>query len=199
MSNKKLIIIIIVSVLLSILIVLLKNNGQGVDFSILCYGLIMACFFFCTFTLVYYSVRDLKYIMLKNYKIHRYYNIPEICVRVFQIITLVLYLVICLLCFIRKDLAWLTQFGLSCSCLYFFSFSICFLCIYSNEDIGRVVISNKEIEYKNILNYNIKKFNNNVSILEIITENKNYKINASKQMIEAFLIAYEKNNGPKVY
>ncbi len=68
-----------------------------------------------------------------------------------------------------------------------------------NEDIGRFVISNKEIEYKNILNYNIKKFNNNVSILEIITENKNYKINASKQMVEAFLIAYEKNNGPKVY
>lgn len=198
MSNKKLIISIIVSVLLSVLIVLLKSKGQGLNFLTACYGLIMACFFFFTVTLVYFSIIDFKYIVLKNYKVHRFYKVPEIWVRILQIVTLTLYLFICSLCFIRKDLNWITQFS-SSYCLYLLAFSGCFHCFYSNEDTGRLVYLDKEIEYKSISTYNLKKISNTVSILEIITENKAYKINASKQMVKVFLKAYEKNKVLKVY
>lgn len=199
MSNKKLIIFIFISILLSGFIVLLKNNGQEVDFSLLCYGIIMVYSCFFAITLVYFSIKDFKYIVLKNYKVHRFYKVPKVVLRLFQVITLALYLFFVVLCVICKDLSWSLQFGPELSLLYFFVFPSCFQCFYCNENTFNLVYLDKEIEYKNILNYNIKKFNNNVSILEIITENKNYKINASKQMVEAFLIVYQKNNGPKVY
>ncbi|SHO52982.1 hypothetical protein [Anaerocolumna xylanovorans] len=147
----------------------------------------------------YYCIREYRYRKLKGCKVYRFYRIPDAAAGAVLLAAMAIYLV---------QNYWILNGGdiIGVTPLYSFYWMILLdiwgwfsNCIYINDRICYIPTHNKEFELQTIINYNIENKTASVFLLELITEERSYKVTASRYMTEGFQKAYSKEVGLKVY
>lgn len=152
-----------------------------------------------TIILVYCYIREYRYRKLKGCKAYRLYQIPDAVTGLILLLVMTIYLLQThgILTGVNiSSVAQLSNFGwliMSYLCGWFSN------CLYINDRICYVPVYDKELELQKIRNYNIEKKTTSVLLLELVTEERSYKVTASKYMAESFRKAYIKEVGLRVY